>query len=213
MNELDKLDNELAELEAIDTEERAALRAEIVALKKDRDRLLTEMHKLVSHPLIMQEGGTSDADRACRVMNWQQREIDRLQDDLESEREARKTYSQLYADLRRCSKDKTQMTDTDTVSSRCRATGVQLCHLCEDGTCCDNYNPTVAEAFVGYRLARRGLDGWVYCGRLPVEVASAVLDALTMNEGLSADECDVLEIVPFQTTPAEVESLDVFAGW
>ena len=47
------------------------LQAEVKRLKKDLSRV-------ASHPLVMEQGGTSDGDRACRVINKLAAEVARL---------------------------------------------------------------------------------------------------------------------------------------
>lgn len=55
------------------------------ALERVLKLVLADQDKLASHPTIVTQGGVSDVDRAVRVINKQQAEIERLQVHAESE--------------------------------------------------------------------------------------------------------------------------------
>ena len=64
------------------------LQQEIDRVAETNRRMYRAMQCLADHPLIMQEGGTNDCDRAVRVMNKQQTELERLREQLSCWQEA-----------------------------------------------------------------------------------------------------------------------------
>lgn len=66
---------------------------------------------------------------------------------------------------------------------------------------------------IGYMLQRSGGSGRMFCGTTAEEVANVLKIELDAEEGLKADECDVLTITPVEITQEEIDALPDFPGW
>ena len=66
---------------------------------------------------------------------------------------------------------------------------------------------------IGYWLTREGHGGRVFLGTESKDISDYIKGEIDSDEGLSAEECEVLIVTPVEITQKEIDEMPEFEGW
>ena len=66
---------------------------------------------------------------------------------------------------------------------------------------------------IAFKISRPGLNGWLFAGVTPREIADTIANLIDAEDIKSIDDFEPLVIEAYVTTQAAIDSLPEFDGW